>query len=1207
LITLKENVVNHFPDMTKHCKGKQKKQAKHAATSSLSNGLQFWRIMKLLNVFLFFCFLNVNATGYTQLVSINRTDANLEDILKEINRQTGFSYSSLSQDLNQVKHITIDVHQVPISAVLDIALRNQPFTYSVGHKIIVIKKTLQTESQDKRINDPIKIRGRIINEEGKPVLARIEVKGKGNNYGTITDDKGFFSIGGINEMDILVISGVNFNTLELAVGNKIDLGEVKVSTKVTTGQEVVLEVAHTGYETVKPNEATGSLVVISKKVLDEQFSTNVLQKLNGVASSVLFNSGKRNTNGVENSISVRGLSTINASTSPLIVLDENIFYGQIENINPNDVESITILKDAAATSIYGVGGANGVIVITSKRGQLDKKFEIDAGSNLNIVQKTDLYSQPMMSVSDYIDAEQILFNNGYYNTAIGLQFYPITPAVDIFNKRKTGKISMADSAIRINALKEIDSRDEYNKYFNSAAVTQQYYISLGGGSRNIGWLLSGGYDKRLTNQDASDNKVNLRFNNVYKVLENLSVTVSAFFTNFHSNTGKPSLANISVRNSMYQKIADENGNPLAVGKFFPVDYINTVGNGQLLDWNYYPLTDYEHDITKSSREQLVANINVNYKISKWLQLSASYLYQKERSESRRFADVESYYTRNLINSFTNLQATSLIDKYPIPIGGIIVHNNYGTKGQNYRIQANVNKSWNKNSVTSIFGSEIREVESLPVFANSIYGYRENPLITAPVNYRGSFRHNVYGTDQSIPNRPEVGIKNTNRFVSLYGNIAYTFDRKYSLSGSFRKDASNIFGVKANDKWNPLWSAGFVWDISQEAFYPFHSILPALKLRFTWGYSGNLDNSKTALPLLNYSTNTDLNSAAAFVSQPNNPRLKWEKSRQYNIALTYSLPHQRVTGSIEYYQKRGIDLYGETPYDYTAFGRTNIITRNAANLKTTGVDVSVDIKLFDSRKFKWVTTVLYNYNANVTTRYDAPVAADGSLLIGSDGNGIVPVVGKPLYALIAYRWGGLDANGNPQGYLNGHLSTDYRTMMASASIYREQIVYMGPSSPTQFGSLTNRIRWRGISVSFNISYRFGYYFLRPSFQETQFVDQGVGHVEYQNRWKKPGDELITNVPSFVYPYSPGIDFNLRDLFYKSAEINTPKADNIRFQYISASYNVPLIRKGIIKNIAINGNIGNLGIIWKATKEEIDPDNPTKYSKSKSFTVGLKIQL
>jgi hypothetical protein len=102
-------------------------------------------------------------------------------------------------------------------------------------------------------------------------------------------------------------------------------------------------------------------------------------------------------------------------------------------------------------------------------------------------------------------------------------------------------------------------------------------------------------------------------------------------------------------------------------------------------------------------------------------------------------------------------------------------------------------------------------------------------------------------------------------------------------------------------------------------------------------------------------------------------------------------------------------------------------------------------------------------------------------------------------------------------------------------------------------------------------------------------------------------LITNVPSFVYPYSPGIDFNLRDLFYKSAEINTPKADNIRFQYISASYNVPLIRKGIIKNIAINGNIGNLGIIWKATKEEIDPDNPTKYSKSKSFTVGLKIQL
>jgi hypothetical protein len=412
-------------------------------------------------------------------------------------------------------------------------------------------------------------------------------------------------------------------------------------------------------------------------------------------------------------------------------------------------------------------------------------------------------------------------------------------------------------------------------------------------------------------------------------------------------------------------------------------------------------------------------------------------------------------------------------------------------------------------------------------------------------------------------------------------------------------------VKANDKWNPLWSAGIGWEISRESFYPLQSVFPMLKLRVTWGYSGNLDNNKTALPLVNYNTNIDLNTVSAYVSQPNNPRLKWEKSRQYNIALNFSTPQQRISGSIEYYQKKGTDLYGETPYDYTVFGLTNSITQNVANLRTTGVDVDMNIKVIDSRKFKLNTSLLYNYNANVTTKYNAPVSADGTLLIGGDGNKMIPVVGKPLYALIAYRWGGLDGNGNPQGYLNGHLSTDYRTMLGPANIYREQIVYMGPGAPTQFGSIGNRISWRGFSVAVNIIFKFGYYFLRPSFQETSFIDAGIGHVDFQKRWIKPGDELVTTVPSFVYPYTPGIDYSLRDLFYKSAEINIPKADNIRLQYINVSYDIRM--KGFIKKINVYGNVSNLGFLWKATTEKIDPDNPGGYMIPKSFTIGFRTQM
>jgi TonB-linked SusC/RagA family outer membrane protein len=1189
--------------MTKH-KGNQKKQAGHALFNCLSGHLQFWRIMKLINSFLFLCFLNVSATGHSQTVSIIRSDATLEDILKDIYRQTGFSYSSRSKDLNDARHISIEVKQVSITTALDIALRGRPLTYSLGDKIIIIKRNVHPEVPGRSDITLIGITGKIVDEKGRPVLARIEIKGKASKYAIITDEMGKFTISNINGNDILVISGINFNTIEIPVGDKTDLGDIKIVTKVTTGEEVVI---HTGYQVLKPNESTGSISVINKKILDEQFSTNILQKLNGNASSVLFNSGKLNASGAPNPISVRGLSTINASTSPLIVLDDNIFTGNIDNINPNDVESITILKDAAATSIYGVGGANGVIVITSKKGQLDKKFEMEAGSTINMVQKVDLFSMPRMPVSDYIDAEQILFNNGYYNTAINTQYTPLTPAVDIFNKSKNGKISVTDSTNRINGLKQIDSRREYNKYFNSVAITQQHYISISGGSRNIGWLLSGSFDKNVTSQDALNQKLNLRFNNVYKVFDNLSVTIGGYYTDFKSITGKPDLDKITVRNSYYQQFADENGRPLAVGRNYNINYTNTTGNGQLLDWNYYPLTDWEHDKTKNNREQLIASISVNYKPAKYLQLNASYLYQKESSIEKRFSDIESFYTRNLINSYTDLQATTLENKYPIPIGGIIRLQDFGIKSQSFRIQGNFNKSWKQQSVAAIFGNEIRETENLPTILNSIYGYRENPVISSPVDYLSSYKHYVYGYELLVPNRPTIGSTNINRFVSLYGNISYAFEGKYTLSGSFRKDASNIFGVKSNDKWNPLWSAGLGWEISKEPFYSLQSILPELKLRMTWGYSGNLDNSKTALPLITYSNNVDINSISAYVSQPNNPKLRWEKSRQYNIALTYSFPNQRITGSVEYYQKRGVDLYGETPYDYTAFGLTNSLIRNVANLRTTGVDIDMEVKIIDAKKFTWATRILYNYNANTTTKYDSPVATDGTQLLSSDGNKMLPVVGKPLYALIAYRWAGLDAHGNPQGYLNGHPSTDYYTMMASGSIYREQIVYMGPANPTHFGSLANRIRWKGFNVSFNIVYKLGYYFLRPAFQETKFIDDGIGHIDYQKRWRVPGDELKTTVPSFVYPYASGIDFSARDRFYRSSDINVQRADNIRLQYINISYNLFKSTKNGIKRIVLYGNIANLGFLWKATKEAIDPDNPSTYSSPKSFTLGLKLQL
>lgn len=182
------------------------------------------------------------------------------------------------------------------------------------------------------------------------------------------------------------------------------------------------------------------------------------------------------------------------------------------------------------------------------------------------------------------------------------------------------------------------------------------------------------------------------------------------------------------------------------------------------------------------------------------------------------------------------------------------------------------------------------------------------------------------------------------------------------------------------------------------------------------------------------------------------------------------------------------------------------------------------------------------------------------------------------------------------------------MLGPSGIYREQIKYIGPASPTKFGAISNTINWKSrFSISVNITYRLGYYFLRPSFQTGDLLTQGIG-IDFEKRWQKPGDEMTTNVQGFIYPFPSGIDYSLRDRFYRNSEVNVRRGDNIRLHFIHFSFDFPMkVKNGHDKTISVYGNIANLGFIWKANKENIDPDNPTGYAIPKSFTVGLSAKL
>jgi len=1047
----------------------------------------------------------------------------------------------------------------------------------------------------------ITLRGKTVNEKDEPVATTITVKN--SSLATSTAEDGSFELKGVDANAVLVISGVSVETIEVPVKGRHNVGTITIKSKFTKDRDIVVE-ANTGYQTIKPNELNGSITVIDNKTLNQQVGMNILKRLDGVTSGMLFSNKANNNPQSDLNISIRGLSTINGPLNPLVVLDNFIYEGDINNINPNDIESVSVLKDAAATSIYGARGGNGVIVITTKKGKFKQPLKVQFNSTVTVAQKPDIFYPSQISSADYIYAEQFAYQNGYYDSQINYDWYyhtPFTPAVQIFIDKSKGLISTQDSINKINLLKNHDVRNDYNRYFYTNAVTQQYGITLTGGSNTNAYTFGINYDRNRGTLYDQFNKLNIHILNTYKPLKNLQLAMGAYYTNSTSASGRPSSVTFDSKNVPYIQLTDENGNPAAIPAIYSKSFTDTVGDGKLLDWNYYPLEDYKHYKLQTSIEELNANIGLNYKIINGLDLDIRYQYERQTEDAIRNADIESYYTRNLINQFSQPDYSTGNINYIIPDASIQLRYNNVLSSQNFRSQLNFNKHWNRNYVLAMAGFEIREIHNTS-YNSTLYGYNSDPLTTGSVDFLNQYPTLPYGSNTNIPGTPYLS-SITNRYVSGYSNASYIFKSRYSLSASIRKDGANIFGVNANDKWKPLWSAGAGWEISRESFYHL-KLLPYLRLRGTFGFSGNIDASKSALPIANYFNNYTTNLPYTRIQTLNNPDLRWEQSRQTNIAADFKTHNDIINGTIEFYWKKGTDLYGLTNYDYTTWGYASEITKNVASMSGKGVDLILESRNIE-KKFKWTSRLLFNYNESKVTKYFTTDALNGGRIIGGGGETITPVIGKPLYAIAAFKWEGLNDQGDPQGLLDGKKSTDYQSIILTVDTKgikdNPSIVFIGSATPIIFGSLINTFFWKRLSVSLNVSYKLGYYFKKTPLSYSNLFYNGTTTADFGNRWQKRGDENKTNIPSLVYTNYP--QFSLRDQFFTSSEINILKADHVRLQYVNLGYQVKeQTDKGMGLRLYIN--ISNLGVLWRANKEKIDPDYPTSTPAPKTYSIGFQ---
>lgn len=1045
----------------------------------------------------------------------------------------------------------------------------------------------------------ITVKGQVVNEIDNPVLVTVTVKG--TKTATATDDSGKFVLRNISPNATLIITGVNIETFEVAVNGREDLGTLKAKTKIAKDKEVVVE-ANNGYYSQKPNEINGAVVVVDNNTLNQQTQPDILKRLDGMVSGLTFNN-KHNPNPQSDlGISIRGLGTINGPLDPLIVLDNFIYEGNIRNINPADIQSVTILKDAAATSIYGARGGNGVIVLTSKKGRFNQPLKLDINSTITFAPKPDLNSLPSISPADYIDVNQFLFKKGFYDDIVNYNYYyhsPVPPAIQTFIDRSNGIISAADSASIINSYKSHNIKDDYRKYFYSPQTIQQYTIGLSGGSLKNSFTASVGYNGNTGSLQQVYNKLNLRIANNFRPLPGMEINLDAWYTTAKNISGAPSYVDIEGTQVPYLSLADSKGDPLAIPHLYDLAYVDSAGGGRLLNWKYYPLEDYKHNRSTAITEALIADLGIRYELFKGLSLSLKYRYQKQSIITSELSDTASFETRDLINRFTQIDPATGDITYIVPIGSIFNLYNESTNSSNLRGQLDFYHHWKQHSISALFGVEQRQIINNSLY-NTIYGYNKDPLTSAAIDNVNEYPTFVDGSYQVIPGAPTLS-STTNRFVSFYSNVSWLLKEKYSLSWSGRKDGANIFGANTNDQWKPLWSAGIGWVLSQEKFYHFKP-LSYLRLKASYGYSGNVDLSKTSAPLAFFSTDYTTNLPIARITTLNNPDLRWEQDKQVNFGLEFSAFKKRISVELDYYVKKGSDLYGSTPYDYTTWGASSTIVKNVASIKGHGVDLNIH-SVNINRGFSWTTDLIISSNKTKTTAYYTTQAENGITLLGG-GTSITPVIGKPLYAIAAYKWKGLNSSGDPVGYLDGKPSTDYKSIIADVlqkGIKSESVNYIGAALPTSSGSLINDFSYEGFTVSVNIGFEMGYYFNKPTLSYSALFYSGVGSGEFNRRWQKPGDEMTTSVPALVYTDYP--QFSQRDQFYGNAAINVLKGDNVRIRYINFSYR-PISKNHFLNNAEIFASISNLGIIWRANEEGFDPDFPASIAPLKSYSFGVR---
>ena len=1053
---------------------------------------------------------------------------------------------------------------------------------------LMLALALQVGAQNVSVN------GTVLDENNEPVIgAGVLVKGTTDN-GVITDIDGHFSMKGLKSSDILVVSCVGMITQEVAVKPELTI-------ILLTDQEMLDDVIVVAFGQQTKASFTGSASVVKKEELEKKQLTNVLSGLQGqVAGLQMVNNSGSPT--ATPSMAIRGFGSINAGTSPLIIVDGSPYDGGWNNLNPNDVESITVLKDAASNALYGARGANGVIMITTKKGKTEDAvvtLSTKWGVNSRATQEYDYVTNP----AQYYE----LFYQALYNYNVrdnGLSAYDAHIAANntiglpasqgglgyIVYSVPEGEYLIGTNG-KLNPHATLGNRVYSNGKFYTLmpddwidegfrqGLRQEYNLNVSGGNSKLNFYGSLGY---LSNEgiayNSDFNRYTARFNADYQAKSWLKVGAQVSYTHSDQNNvgdGDNLFVMISELAPIYPLyLRDEYGNIMTDENGRVYDYGSGENGGSSRPAGLLP-----------ARNPLQANeLNKDYSVANVTTLNG---YADFTPIDGLKITLNGTVTDNEWNNMLKIQPFygNTASTYP---GGYVAKTAYQTFTMNFQQIVNYTKQFGPHNVSVMVGHENYKYNY-----NYVWGDRENMF-------------SYYGTDEldgAVKVVSNGGTSSDYNTEGYFSRAMYNFNEKYFLSASYRRDASSRF--HPDHRWGNFYSVGGAWTVNKEEWFQ-SSWVDMLKFKMSWGQQGNDSIGDYRYTDTYDITNVD-GEVALVQASVGNPDITWETNSNFNTGIEFDIFKSKLTGSVEYFRRMTTDMlcYVYVPMSAGYGGSYD----NVGDMLNQGVELDLHYTPIRTNDFTWTI----NFNA---THYRNKVVMlnednKGYSLDGHPGyiNGYYfHGEGLPLHTFRLKKYAGVSATGESQWYMQDETTgeTTVTTSSSNATYYN-----CGSADPDLYGGFSTSLTWKGFDLSVNFNYSIG----------GKAIDYGyislmsnpyIGYTGYAlhkdlfNAWSETNTD--SDIPRFQYA--------VKDVDTSSAIVSDrflTDASTLTLQTVNFGYTLP--KKWVSKmgmssmRVFVSGD----NLYYWSKRKGFDPrgsfwgsTSTTSYSPVRTFTGGLTIQ-